>query len=137
MPLDCRLCSDLCASSPPLFIGLSSVRTNGHRGLHLTTTHQVWSLEPTGGTEITLTHPKTKHARACSHAARALTRADTHADTPSERGASALLWPVISGRCQLSSSLFTSVVIQGVCHPHLGPEGSGWARLGTGARTTT
>lgn len=64
MLFDCWLCSDLCTSSFSLLIWLSSFHTNGHRGgesrLHLTTAHKAGSLEPTGGTEITLTQPEPK-----------------------------------------------------------------------------
>lgn len=68
MLFDCWLCTDLCTSSFSLLIGLSSFHTNGHRGaesrLHLTTAHKAGSLEPTGGTEITLTQPEPKE-KAC------------------------------------------------------------------------
>lgn len=96
MSCNWQLCSDLCASKHPFFIGLSPVHTNGHRGaeprLHLTSPHKARSLEPTGGTEIALTHPKPKHVHTY----------------PQKLCISLDFCPEISGRCQLGSLLFTS-----------------------------
>lgn len=102
MSCNWQLCSDLCASKHPFFIGLSPVHTNGHRGaeprLHLTSPHKARSLEPTSGTEIALTHPKPKHVH-----------------TPTEIVHFSRFCPEISGRCQLGSLLFTSSCHWGWC----------------------
>lgn len=117
MLFDCWLCSDLCTSSFSLLICLSSFHTNGHRGvesrLHLTTAHNAGSLEPTGGTEITLTRaePKEKLTYSCTCYSK-------------QKQENLTVFPLHQQHVSVRLTVVYWCFMKAVCHPHLLPEGS-------------